>query len=162
MPVSGLRSRRGELCAAISPLADFGRSQCLGLEMRDCQAMGINFAHASFANRITAKAISARPTSPATTSAMRTSEGCLLERCELTGNRWQGQPAGRLPGEGSDLSGSEFGQIDWTSFQPAGLRPAPVRSVRAGSAPGQPRRGADHEDQQQGAAGADRPGGAFP
>ena len=36
-------------------LADLSRSQCLGLAMRDCQAVGINLAQASFANQITPK-----------------------------------------------------------------------------------------------------------
>ena len=53
----------------ISPCRTFGRSQCLGWRCADCQAMGINFAHASFANRITAKCHFAKPTSPATTSS---------------------------------------------------------------------------------------------
>ena len=97
-------------------LADFSRSQCLGLEMRDCQAMGINFAHASFANQITVKSYFCEAHLTGNNFSYANFDGCLLERCELGGNRWQGASLLGASLAGSDLSGSEFGQIDWTSF----------------------------------------------
>ncbi|CAJ1773622.1 Pentapeptide repeat protein [Aeromonas salmonicida] len=71
-------------------LADLSRSQCLGLEMRDCQAMGINFAHASFANQITVKSYFCEAHLTGNNFSYANFDGCLLERCELSGNRWQG------------------------------------------------------------------------
>ena len=89
--------------------------------MRDCRAIGINFAHASFANRITAKASSAKPTSPATTSATPT-ERCLLERCETDRNPLAGGlPTCWAPPGGSDLNGSGVPGKSTDQLQPAGL-----------------------------------------
>ena len=71
-------------------LADCSRSQCLGLEMRDCQAMGINFAHASFANQITVKSYFCEAHLTGNNFSYANFDGCLLEKCELGGNRWLG------------------------------------------------------------------------
>ena len=97
-------------------LADFGRSQCLGLEMRDCQAMGINFAHASFANRITAKKLLLR--SPPHRQQLQLRQLRKLPAGAVRACRQPLAGANLLGASlaGSDLSGSEFGQTDWTSF----------------------------------------------
>ncbi|KRV63138.1 fluoroquinolone resistance protein [Aeromonas veronii] len=97
-------------------MVDCSRSQCLGLELRDCQAVGINFAHASFANRITTKSYFCEAHLTGNNFSYASFEGCLLEKCELSGNRWQGANLFGASLAGSDLSGSEFGQIDWSSF----------------------------------------------
>ena len=116
MPVSGLRSEGGELPALRShpgglrpqPVSWAGDARLPGHgdQLRPCQLRqpdhrqsyfceahltGNNFSYANF-------------------------ESCLLERCELAGNRWQGPTCWAPPWRAPDLSGSEFGQIDWTSF----------------------------------------------
>lgn len=130
-------------------LADVSRSQCLGLEMRDCQAMGINFGHASFANQITARSYFCEAHLTGNNFSYASFEGCLLEKCELSSNRWQGANLLGASLAGSDLSGSEFGQIEWTSFKLQGC------DLRQCDLPGLDLRRVDltgvqiNEDQQQ-------------
>ena len=150
MPVSGLRSAGGELPALRSHPGGLRPQPVSGLEMRDCRAMGINFAHASFANRITAKSYF----------------------CEgpLTGNNFQLRQLRKLPAGavracrqplaganllGASLAGSDLQRLEFRAnrldqLQPAGLRSAPVRSTRSGSAPVNLAGVQINEDQQQG------------
>lgn len=82
-------------------MADCSQSQCLGLELRDCQALGINFSRASFANQITVKSYFCEAHLTGNNFSYANFEGCLLEQCELSGNRWQGPtcsvPRWRVP-----------------------------------------------------------------
>ncbi|MGY4026924.1 Qnr family pentapeptide repeat protein [Aeromonas rivuli] len=96
-------------------LADLSRSQCLGLEMRDCQAVGINLAQASFANQITPKSYFCEAYLTGNNFSFANLESCLLERCELSNNRWQNANLRGASLVGSDLSHGEFDQFDWQS-----------------------------------------------
>ena len=98
-------------------MADCRRSQCLGLAIRDSQGMGANFSQASFANQITQKHYFCQAYLTGNNFSYASFEGCLLERCELGGNRWQGANFMGASLIGSDLSGSEFGQFDWHNVQ---------------------------------------------
>ena len=94
-------------------LANLSRSECLGLEMRDCQAMGIDLSQASFANRITPSSYFCEAYLTGNNFSFANLASCLLERCELHGNRWQNANLSGTSLAGSDLRDGEFGQFDW-------------------------------------------------
>ena len=112
--LQGCNLREASFLRCDLTMADFSHSQCLGLELRDCQAMGINFSRASFANQITVKSYFCEAHLPGNNFSYANFEGCLLEKCELSGNRWLGANLFGASLAGSDLSGSEFGQLDWS------------------------------------------------
>ena len=98
-------------------MALFIGARCFGIELRECNLQGADFARASFANYITHKSFFCSAYITESNLSSANLESAKLEKCELMDNRWRGANLLGASMKGSDLSGGEFSQSQWGTFE---------------------------------------------
>ncbi|QWA13025.1 Qnr family pentapeptide repeat protein [Sodalis ligni] len=96
-------------------MADFRNTEALGCEMLECKGQGADFRGASFMNRLTSRSFFCSASLTKNNFSYANFQNVVLEKCQLTGNRWSEANILGANFSGSDMSESEFGHIEWSS-----------------------------------------------
>ncbi len=97
-------------------LSQFKGSHCFGAEFKASNLKGADFYRASFSNYITQKSYFCSATIIESNLSYANLDGLLLEQCTLTDNRWIGANLNGVSMRGANLSGGEFSQDQWGTF----------------------------------------------
>jgi len=96
-------------------MADFRNAEALGCEMKECKGQGVDFRGASFMNMLTSRSFFCSASLTQNNFSYANFQNVILEKCQLSGNRWNEANILGANFSGSNLSESEFGHIDWSS-----------------------------------------------